>query len=466
MTHRTLIFETKSPSDPVAKELAKLYNLEVLDTTKVDQIQGPGWTSMIAGLVLDCSGKKGATQLAAGKAALEAALAGDAPVVLLNVTDGEYMAGLCGIGFETGCAVVSPYRGGSKVIEDLDAGVKTGPSETDERGGTQDAEGTLQLMVKEQRRPTVDVETLPTEYPFAELEPEERAEAIEKVLEAEERESAYPQIDSYRELVADSGPGVLPPGQVSTTYLLSRDVRTIEGRQTFTNEVVWDVALIASYRDPPYKYLQITSKGAGFSPASGSDINKDGRYKRRYFQDSINVQMEPSGTDLITLDTSPENQNKGSTVTTSSSYTVGVDVSKNPSFNASYTIGESISTTISDFDVINKVSGKIGKWTYQLGMSASSHWDLFTEPFGKKARVKSLPALAKYNLKPVTTIIWFTPKTFKGTVRVQMNTNVTYYAAWVTGDWAKYTMKLLWMTYYKSKSHYFNFSTVNPEGGS
>ncbi len=176
MTHRTLLFETKSPSDPVAKELAKLYNLEVLDTTKVDQIQGPGWTSRVAGLVLDCSGK-GAADLAADKAALEAALANDAPVVLLNVTDGEYMAGLCGIGFETGCAVVSPYGDGSKVVVDLDPATQSA-TETDERGGTQDAEGTLQLMVEEQRRPTVDVETLPTDYPFAELEPEERAVAI------------------------------------------------------------------------------------------------------------------------------------------------------------------------------------------------------------------------------------------------------------------------------------------------
>ncbi len=287
MTHRTLLFETKSPSDPVAKELAKLYNLEVLDTTKVDQIQGPGWTSRIAGLVLDCSGK-GATQLAADKAALEAALAGDAPVVLLNVTDGEYMAGLCGIGFETGCAVVRPYGDGSTVIEDLDPAVQTA-SATDERGGTQDSAGTLQLVVKEQRRARADIETLPTAHAFAQLEPEERAEAIEKVLEAEEREPAYPQIDSYRELVGDSGPGALPPGQVSTRYVVTRQSYRIEDRQTFTNEVTWDVALIASYRDPPYKYLRLTSLGAGFSPASGGDIEKDGKYKRRYFQDSITL---------------------------------------------------------------------------------------------------------------------------------------------------------------------------------
>ncbi len=465
MTHRTLLFETKSPSDPVAKELAKLYNLEVLDTTKVDQIQGPGWTSRIAGLVLDCSGKKGAKQLAADKAALEAALAGDAPVVLLNVTDGEYMAGLCGIGFETGCAVVSPYGDGSAVIEDLDPAVQTA-SETDERGGTQDSAGTLQLMTKEQRRATVDVETLPTDYPFAQLEPEERAEAIEKVLEAEERESAYPEIDSYRELVGDSGPGALPPGQVSTRYVVTRQSQTIDGRQTFTNEVTWDVALIASYRDPPYKYLRLTSLGAGFSPASGGDINKDGRYKRRYFQDSINVHMVPSGTDLTTLQFSPTNVNGAIEYTTSSSFTVGVDVSKNPGFNASYTIGQSESSTIRDFDIINKTSGKSGKWDYQLGMSASSHWDLFKEPFMKKGRVKSLPYLAKYNLQPVTTIVWWAPKTFRGTVPVQMNTNVTYYAAWVTGDWAKFTEHLWWTTYYKYKTWYVDFSSVNPEGGS
>ena len=147
---------------------------------------------------------------------------------------------------------------------------------------------------------------------------------------------------------------------------------------------------------------------------------------------------------------------------------MGVDVSKNPSFNASYTIGESISETISDFDIINKSSGRSGMWNYQLGMTASSIWDLFTKPFLKKAQVKSLPTLAKANLQPVTTIVWYAEKTFNGTVPVQMNWAADYYAAWVTGDWASYTM---WYAswYYKwgfwsGNPWYVDFSRVNPEG--
>ena len=248
MTHRILLFETKSPSDPVAQELAKLYNLEVLDTTKVDQIQGPGWTSRIAGLVLDCSGK-GAAELAADKAALEAALAGDAPVVLLNVTDGEYMAGLCGIGFETGCAVVRPYGDGSTVIDILDPNVAEAQSATIERSGTQDAEGTLQLITKDQRRVRADRATLPTAHPFAQLPPEERADAIEEILEAE---PAFPEIDGQREIVGASSAS-LPPGQTWETKVNINYSAVIQGRQTFNNAVRIDVSLIASYDAPAYK---------------------------------------------------------------------------------------------------------------------------------------------------------------------------------------------------------------------
>ncbi len=320
-------------------------------------------------------------------------------------------------------------------------------------------------MTKEQRRATVDIETLPTAYHFAQLQPEERASAIEEVLEAD---PVYPEIDRHRENVGD-GSGVLPPGQVKTVYVKINYSSTIEGNQTFTNQVTMDVSLIASYDNPPYKYLQITSLGAGFAPASGGDLNKDGKYKRRYFQNLINVHMQPSTDQLTTLQSSPKNVNGASTVTTSSSYTVGVDVSKNPGFNASYTIGESISETISDFDIINKSSGKSGMWNYQMGMTASSIWDLFKEPFMKKAQVKSLPTLAKANLQPTTTIVWYTPKTFNSRVPMQMNWTAYYYAAWVTGDWVKYTMRYQWWSYgwgyWSGNPTYVDFSRVNPEGG-
>ena len=63
-------------------------------------------------------------------------------------------------------------------------------------------------------------------------------------------------------------------------------------------------------------------------------------------------------------------------------------------------------------------------------------------------------------------MVWYTDNTFNKMVQVEVGWDVKYYNAWVTGDWAKYTMKVEWWTYWAWKNCYVDFSRVNPEGGS
>jgi hypothetical protein len=162
------------------------------------------------------------------------------------------------------------------------------------------------------------------------------------------------------------------------------------------------------------------------------------------------------------LSTEPKNVNKQAHYTTSQ-FSVGVDISKNPSFQPSYTISESMTTEVSDFNIYNNGAGVIGDWNFVMSMTENSIWDIFSEPFMRKGQVKTLPALATRNLQTVTEAVWYADNIFNDSVAMQLYWKVDHYRCWVTGNWTSFTEHYShkWKTVgFKDNPLYLDFSSV------
>jgi hypothetical protein len=257
-------------------------------------------------------------------------------------------------------------------------------------------------------------------------------------------------------------PASLPENQFRLNYLAIESIWNLSETQVTNNSVIMEVTLISSY-NPKYKYLRIRSVGAGFNPANGAPMDTNSTYDRGFFQSAVKIHMQPETTLLKTLSTEPKNVNKEAQYTTSSSFSVGVDVSKNPTFKASYDISESMTTIVSDFDIYNNGAGVTADWDFLLGLTENSIWDIFSEQFMKKGQVKSLPALATKNLQAVTEAVWYGDNTLTDNIGVQLYWKVDHFHCWVTGNWASYTENYhhKWRTVgYVDTPVYINFASV------
>ena len=360
------------------------------------------------------------------------------PVVLLNCGDAGAMAGFCGVGIASDCMIARPQQNGSLIVDVLDAsGTEL---EEDYRSMTveQSSDGRRVDGIVESGAQKQDPDK-PMLSEFAILSDRAKARIVEEVLSTHDEN----EFERYSISQVEDNPGDLPRDQVKTTYIKLPLSRPIDGRkeaQHFTNQVVMAVTLLASFDNPPYKYLRIETLGSGFAPASGGYLHWNRMYDRGWFQNRIEIHMEPRSQDLTTLQSSPRNVSKQHTVTTGTSVNVGVDISKNPSFKSSYTISNSQTEVIDDFEITNKSSGVVGKWYYQLSMTAGNFLDLFDQPTLRKARVKALPTLARANLQTSCAVVWYVPKTYDKTVPVQLDWSAAYYNGWVTGYWLSYAM--------------------------
>ena len=452
----TLLFSNQAPADPAQKALAEIYPTVALNDAE-SELPSSSASARFAGLVIDCRQDEA---LARQTETLNRVLGADLPIVFLNVDDANILAGLCGTGFKTGCAVLRPYKRGTKILQNFDPLVQREPGEGESIQVLQKSSGERLHQPPQSETHDGAAPTAPVRW--SERSVESRATTLRQCL------SAPGSFDAVDELMDADPPGALPTGQTHTVYIQDNHSEEIGDGQVFNNQVTFACSMVASYDDPPYKYLWITSAGAGFHPANGGDLWKNSTYPRGYFQNTIKLDMRPENT-LTTYQTSPRNTNHQSSVTTSSSFTVGVDVAKNPAFKPSYTLGKSTTETIADFKIGNDSSGRVAKWEYQLGKTASSVWNIFDEPFMRKARVEGLPALAKSNLQPSTTGVWYVGNHFSGSVDVQVGWYATYLDCWVTGDWTDYTMR--YQSHYYNWGYWlggnpvrFNFGLVNPQG--
>jgi len=422
----------------VMKNLSKLFMIKELNNSEIRNC-----TAVVFDLSNDAS---------IDDALLDQIKAKEKPIIVINSSqDRDEMSNVFGLGFDSEFSVVYQYEKSTLII----------PVTTDEEDKfALNEESFIQVHsegeVKTQEAPVTK-----------ELELEARANRLPKITELLEiavQEEKWQQ--NKKSVSATSTPPIdLPVGQYKIYHVpLNRVIQLEDRPQTATNEMLIEVWLIASF-NPKRKYVQINTLGAGFHPASGGDIARDDKYGRGHFQNSINIKLEPTNNSRVTTyETSPKNVNGETTYTSSSSFTVGVDISENPGFNASYTIGSSESTTIKDFTLTNNSSGSTGEWDFQMTKSKNSIWDMFSQPFMEKATVKSLPTLAKSNLQPVCTGVWMVNEdsgTFNQTVNYYVAWNVQYYYCWVTGDWVSYKMKYQRAGRGKSTNISVNYGLVN-----
>lgn len=374
-------------------------------------------------------------------------------LIILNVHDGQLLAKMLGIGFTSKCILVRPYHQynvfhvlGLYESDMYDCGQSNVIQNTDGSSCSNIQNITCsESLISE------------CQSSFANLSVEKQARTIEGILSSDFK---IPQGLSSE--AGGSTPADLPENQFKLNYLAIESKWNLTDQQVTNNSVVMEIALIASY-NPKYKYLRIRSVGAGFNPANGGEMQSNGTYDRGYFQSKINIHMQPNTDKLRTLSTEPKNVNKQAQYTTSSEFSVGVDIAKNPSFNSSYTISESMTTVVSDFNIYNNGAGVTGDWDFVLAMIEDSIWDIFSEPFMKKGQVKSLPALATKNLQAVTEAVWYAENTLNETLGVQLYWKIDHYRCWVTGNWADFTEHYShkWRTVgYKDTPVYIDFSSV------
>lgn len=420
---------------PLADELRNCFDAHLLPESGMSALDTGD--PDVPGVVMDLG--RGDTRCRQAPAELfQEAMDAGSPVVLLNGADPNAMVGLLGVGLASECAIARPQQNGSIVLDVLDGAAM----ELEEDHGLVEVEQDRASSRAASRSVTGDRKAganQPVLGEYASLSARGRAKVVEEVLSSHDEN----EFECYEASGVGDSPGDLPQDQVKTVYVkipLSRPIDGEKERQRFTNGVVMEITLLASYDNPPYKYLRVRSLGAGFAPASGGHLHWNGTYDRGWFQNRVGIHMQPESADLTTLQSSPANASGKHSVTTGTSVNVGVNVSENPSFNSSYTVSSSETHEIEDFGVTNNSSGSTASWSYQLGMTASNFFDIFDRPTLKKGRVKALPTLARANLQTSCAAVWFVPKSFAGTVPVQLYWSAAYYNAWVTGNWLKFRM--------------------------
>ncbi|MCL2349985.1 MAG: hypothetical protein FWC67_00750 [Defluviitaleaceae bacterium] len=355
----------------------------------------------------------------------------DKTLILLNVQDPESLSDLIGFGIAGQVVIIRPYdgymvidvlcgepegislRGMSKVQHNLDGGFCFTPLETDApdcSNGKAISFG--RMCVPDQIRSIVN--TIATDF-------------------------VRPVPEPCCALAQGSGPGVLPRHQASIAYVNLNVNWTVNPQQLISNSVVYEVSLIASY-NPSYKYLRVRTLGAGFNPTNGAPLNPNSTYDRGYVQTEVNLHMEPDSNRLTMLSTDPKNVNGKTTYTSGSSFTVGVDISENPGFNSSYTISESETREISDFNIYNNGAGIKADWDYKMSMIEKDVWNAFRQPFMKKGQVREMPTLATRNLQTVTDSVWYASNSLRDTINFKPSWKAAYHHFWATGNWADYTM--------------------------
>lgn len=379
------------------------------------------------------------------------------PIVLLNATNAKQMATLFGFGAVGDCLIIKPFATPNVydvtllgVPYEVGASTDSQTHESDE-GGTDPCHQTPAKRHKQGCSKKQDhSDPFSDETNFSQLSICEQARMIRQLV------SEVP-------IARDTPPG-LPLDQYNLIYLTVERQWSLSDQQVTVNSVIFEVSLFASY-NPTYKYLRIRTIGAGFNPSAGSGMQSDSTYDRGYFQSAVNIHMHPATHNLSVLSTDPKNVNGQTSYTAGSEFTVGVDISKNPSFSPSYSISESKTTVISDFNVYNNSAGSVADWEFKLSLLDNHDiWNMFSHPFMKKGQVKELPALATRNLQPLTEAVWFSPNTFTGVVGLSLNWRVDHYRCWVTGNWSNFTDHYhhKWVTVgYVSDFFYVDFGAVH-----
>ena len=199
------------------------------------------------------------------------------------------------------------------------------------------------------------------------------------------------------------------------------------------------------------KYLFIRPIGSGHYPGT-LEWNKNS--KRGFYQEAITVTITPSNTNVDIYDHQPESANEGTTYTSTTGWSIGLSGSSPEiSFNSS----EQNTTTVPDFEMINHVSGDIASWTMKM---KTSWTNMFNHPFMQMCKVKSLPNLAKSNLRPDFEVIYRADDSYNGTVTFDFDIVAEMRKIWRGGTIFNCEKNSTWTVKNRSSSLSIDFGDV------
>lgn len=256
----------------------------------------------------------------------------------------------------------------------------------------------------------------------------------------------------------------LPSGIAKTFYvkLAKKNKLDPDIPQEYNNELVFVVELIASYKNPPYKYMSITTLGNGLNPTNGMGLYYNNNYNRGYWQDHIEIKMYPMSSELTQLTNEPKNINNVTDYKVETTLKFDVDISKNPAFKPSYTQTNTYATTILDFDIVNKSIPEVAAWDFQMSATKDDIYDIFEDVLFDQPHVRPLPILATQNMQPYCASVWYTDNTFNGKASVRLTNIIEYYDANTTTAPFMYYKNYKRVYYAPQVTFTADFSEVNP----
>lgn len=258
----------------------------------------------------------------------------------------------------------------------------------------------------------------------------------------------------FNSIKIDNTPGDEPPPSwvKSKMFNLITNAQVTLGQQVATIEIVWSVEMYGLANNKQSKYMRIISMGAGADPSSlgTKKMDHDDKYDRGYFQESLDIMMYPysdvisDGPNILTLfDQSPQNINGATTVTSSTGFELSQD-------GASFSCESSETTTVNDFDIVNK-SNSIASWAEWSLMLSSvgtgierkdyEEWEDILKmyfPIWGATVVRELPILAQDVFQPKCQAIWIADGAFNGEVVMCLAGQQNLRRTWIENGWNTY----------------------------
>jgi hypothetical protein len=204
--------------------------------------------------------------------------------------------------------------------------------------------------------------------------------------------------------------------------------------QTATVALPLLVEIYASPK-PAAKFLRVTAFGTGYTPGK---LKWNNNGERAFFQDILTTKMtlgRLAGAAAIISE--PKTKNNEATYSSSSSITIGIKKSKEgPEPSASATLTTSVSSTLSDFLVLEKSAGMAGEWSFDMqlcGQNSDGKYDI-KNPLSLvdwKAKVWELPGLARSTLFPACMTGWTLPLSCQSnlSLNIDLYQRLTYVAS-------------------------------------
>lgn len=450
MIIKMVIYTLNDSNNPIVKTLKTNNQIVMLDLNNLEEAF---LNQSASALLIDCNLSDCMSNKV--KKIVNMFLDRNKEVILLNSNE-NIMVYLVGLGMDCKNAVIQPYMNEQVIINCLDM---YSLNVTD--AGGKDIVVDVNNNIKEERDIDNSNMFMSKQISFEEDTPVKTAIRINNLIMYPTSTELTPSQNFN--IAADNAE--LPPGIVKTFYVkLERKSKVSpDESQEFNNQLVFVVELIASYKNPPYKYMQITTLGSGMNPTNGKGMIYNGRYSKGYWQDNITIKMYPLGDIWTQLETSPKNVNNVTNYEVTNTVKLDVDISKNPSFKPNYTLSNKYSSSILDFEITNKSIPELADWDFQLSMTKKSIEDIFQINIIDKPYVRDLPALATQNLQPYCSSLWYVDNTYNGKASVRCSTSVTYYKAWSEGFGLAYGAYWRYWKYGPQYNQFIvDFSEVNP----